>query len=45
MVRTAAFLFLAAAALTFGQDHQTIVNEHGDHVMGFSTKKPPIISN
>jgi hypothetical protein len=38
MVRTAAFLFLAAA-LTFGQDHQTMVNEHGDHVMGFSHEK------
>jgi hypothetical protein len=35
MVRTAAFLFLTAV-LTFGQDHQTMVNEHGDHVMGFS---------
>lgn len=27
------------AALTFGQDHQTQVNEHGDHVMGFSHDK------
>jgi hypothetical protein len=38
MVRTAAFLFLAAS-LSFGQDHQTMVNEHGDHVMGFSHEK------
>ena len=38
MVRFAAFLFLAAA-LTFAQDHQTMVNEHGDHVMGFSHEK------
>src|ERR1700733_6655644 len=38
MLRTAAFLFLAAS-LTFGQDHQTMVNEHGDHVMGFSHEK------
>ena len=39
MVRTAAFVFLAAAASAFGQDHQTMVNEHGDHVMGFSHEK------
>jgi hypothetical protein len=38
MVRTVVFLFLAAA-LTFAQDHQTMVNEHGDHVMGFSHEK------
>jgi hypothetical protein len=38
MVRTTAFLCLAAA-LTFAQDHQTMVNEHGDHVMGFSHEK------
>jgi hypothetical protein len=35
MVRTATFLCLAAA-LTFAQDHQAVVNEHGDHVMAFS---------
>lgn len=38
MVRTAGFLFFAAA-LVFAQDHQTMVNEHGDHVMGFSHDK------
>ncbi|MGA7413700.1 MAG: hypothetical protein WBW33_24710 [Bryobacteraceae bacterium] len=38
MVRTAVFLVLAAA-LTFAQDHQTMVNEHGNHVMGFSHQK------
>ena len=38
MVRSAAF-FVLAAALTFGQDHQAMVNEHGDHVMGFSHEK------
>ena len=38
MVRTAAFLCLAAA-LTFAQDHQAMMNEHGDHVMGFSHDK------
>ncbi|MGD0134574.1 MAG: hypothetical protein ABSE57_21200, partial [Bryobacteraceae bacterium] len=38
MVRTVVFFFLAAA-LTFAQDHQTMVNEHGDHVMGFSHEK------
>lgn len=27
------------AALTFAQDHQAQVNEHGDHVMGFSHEK------
>jgi hypothetical protein len=38
MVRIAAFLSLAAA-LTFAQDHQTMVNEHGDNVMRFSHEK------
>ena len=38
MLRTAAFLFLTAA-LAFSQDHQAIVNEHGDRVMGFSHEK------
>ena len=23
----------------FGQNHQTVVNEHGDHVMGFAHEK------
>jgi len=35
MIRTAAFFFLGAF-LAFSQDHQAIVNEHGNHVMGFS---------
>jgi len=38
MMRTSAFIFLAAA-LAFSQDHQAMVNEHGDHVMGFSHEK------
>lgn len=38
MLRTCVFLFLAAA-LAFSQDHQAMVNEHGDHVMGFSHEK------
>src|ERR1700722_17883956 len=38
MVRTVAFLLLTTA-LTFAQDHQTMVNEHGKHVMGFSHEK------
>ncbi len=32
-------VFAIGAALTFAQDHQTQVNEHGDHVMGFSHEK------
>jgi len=38
MLRISAFFFLAAA-LAFSQDHQATVNEHGDHVMGFSHEK------
>src|SRR5580692_7060604 len=38
MIRTAAF-FVLCAALALSQDHQTMVNEHGDHVMGFSHEK------
>jgi hypothetical protein len=38
MIRTAAF-FALGAALAFSQDHQAMVNEHGDHVMGFSHEK------
>src|SRR5579872_1605638 len=30
---------LAAAVLAFAQDHQAMVNQHGDHVMGFSHEK------
>jgi hypothetical protein len=37
MIRTA--VFFALAALAFSQDRQTVVNEHGDHVMGFSHEK------
>jgi len=37
MMRTA--LFVLGAVLAFSQDHQTFVNEHGDHVMGFSHEK------
>src|ERR1700730_18461679 len=38
MLRTAASLFVGAA-LMFAQDHQAMVNEHGDHEMGFSHEK------
>jgi hypothetical protein len=38
MIRTVASLLLAAA-LALPQDHQAMVNEHGDHVMGFSHDK------
>ena len=45
MVRTAAFLVFGAA-LMFGQDHQAMVNEHGDHVTGCShMRKQAIILN
>lgn len=32
-------LIFLAAALALAQDHQAMVNEHGDHVMGFSHEK------
>jgi hypothetical protein len=32
-------LLLLGAVLAFAQDHHTMVNEHGDHVMGFSHEK------
>ena len=32
-------LLLLGAALAFAQDHQAMVNQHGDHVMGFSHEK------
>ena len=38
MLRTAAFVLLGAA-IAFSQDHHTMVNEHGDKVMGFSHEK------
>jgi len=38
MIRQIAVL-LAGVALAFSQDHQKMVNEHGDHVMGFSHEK------
>ena len=31
--------FAIGTALVFAQDHQAQVNEHGDHVMGFSHEK------
>jgi len=37
-MRTAVFLFAGTLA-AFGQDHQAVVNEHGDHVMGFSHER------
>jgi hypothetical protein len=38
MIRTIAFLLLGAA-LALPQDHQALVNEHGDDVVGFSHDK------
>ncbi len=38
MTRIAAF-FVLGTALVFSQDHQAMVNEHGDHAMGFSHEK------
>jgi len=38
MIRPIAVLFLGAI-LAFSQDHQTMLNEHGDHMMGFSHEK------
>jgi hypothetical protein len=38
MFRTLSFLLLGTA-IVFGQDHQAIVNEHGDHEMGISHEK------
>jgi hypothetical protein len=32
-------LLMLTATVAFGQDHQTMVNQHGDHVMGFSHEK------
>src|ERR1700683_3215793 len=32
-------MFAIGAALTFARDHHAQVNEHGDHVMGFSHEK------
>ncbi len=32
-------LLLVGAVLASAQDHHTMVNEHGDHVMGFSHEK------
>jgi hypothetical protein len=32
-------LLFLAATLAFSQDHHAMVNEHGDHVMGFSHEK------
>jgi hypothetical protein len=38
MIRPIAILTLGAL-LAFSQDHQAMVNQHGDHVMGFSHEK------
>ena len=38
MIRPIAVLALGAC-LAFSQDHQAMVNQHGDHVMGFSHEK------
>jgi hypothetical protein len=38
MIRPIAVLILRTA-LAFSQDHQAMVNQHGDHVMGFSHEK------
>ena len=38
MIRPIAMLTLGAF-LAFSQDHQAMVNQHGDHVMGFSHEK------
>ena len=38
MIRTIA-LFLIGVTSAFSQDRQAMVNEHGDHVMGFSHDK------
>ena len=35
----ATLLLLLAASFSFGQDHQATLNQHGDHVMGFSHEK------
>jgi hypothetical protein len=38
MIRPIAVLILGSI-FAFGQDHQAMVNQHGDHVMGFSHEK------
>src|ERR1035438_7103576 len=38
MIRKAIF-FILGATLALAQDHQAMVSEHGDHVMGFSHEK------
>jgi hypothetical protein len=35
----ATLLLLLATSFSFGQDHQATLNQHGDHVMGFSHEK------
>jgi hypothetical protein len=39
MIRTVCVFFLGAFLAFSQQQHQTMVNEHGDHVMGFSHDK------
>ncbi|MCU1300001.1 MAG: hypothetical protein JWQ87_285 [Candidatus Sulfotelmatobacter sp.] len=35
----ATLLLVLASAFSFGQDHQAALDQHGDHVMGFSHEK------
>jgi hypothetical protein len=39
MMQTIAIFFLASCLALAQQDHQATVNQHGDHVMGFSHEK------
>jgi hypothetical protein len=39
MLRTASLLLFVTVLAFAQQDHQAMVNEHGDHVMGFSHEK------
>lgn len=39
MMKWVAAVLCLAVSLTFAQDHHAMVNEHGDHVMGFSHEK------
>jgi hypothetical protein len=39
MMPRAALFFLVSFACVAQQDHQAMVNQHGDHVMGFSHEK------
>jgi hypothetical protein len=39
MIRTIGFIVFAATLACAQQDHQATLNQHGDHVMGFSHEK------